>query len=96
MRYQLDTTAKTATWLEQVTDPDAPTSACCGSAARLGDGSWVMSWGGDPIVTEFGSNGSRHFELTFSGGFSYRVDAVPAGDLAIADLRAGMDAMGPQ
>ncbi len=93
VRYRIDTTAKTAQLIEQVTDPNVTSSNCCGSAARLDDGSWLMSWGFNPIVTEFGPDGTRHFELTFAGGFSYRVAAVPTGTLSIAALRAGMDAM---
>ena len=79
VRYRIDLFAKTAQLLEQVSDPDVASSFCCGSAQRLDDGSWLMSWGGTPIVTEFGPNGARHFELTFSGGISYRVGLVSGG-----------------
>ena len=99
MRYRLDLAAKTATWMEQVTDPDVPTSPCCGSAQHLSDGSYVMSWGGTPVVSEFGPTGARHFELTFkapAGGtapFSYRADPITGASPTIADLRQGMNAM---
>ena len=55
-----------------------------------------MSWGFSPIVTEFGPDGARHFELTFDGGFSYRVGVVTGGSPSIGQLRAGMDAMASQ
>ena len=45
VRYQIDEGAKTATLLEEVTDPQVPSSLCCGSARRSADGSWLMSWG---------------------------------------------------
>lgn len=94
VRYRIDLFAKTAQLLEQVSDPDAPISFCCGSAQRLGDGTWVMSWGGTPIVTEFAPDGTRDFELTFAGpAINYRVDTITGGTPSITDLRAGMDAM---
>ena len=56
-----------------------------------------MSWGGTSIVTEFGPDGARHFELTFCvPGLSYRVAVITGGTPSIADLRAGMDAMAAQ
>ena len=97
VRYRVDLPTRTARFLEQVNDPHVLSSICCGSAQRLGDGSWVMSWGGNPNVTEFGPNGARDFELTFSlPGFSYRVAVITGGTPSIADLRAGMDAMAAQ
>jgi hypothetical protein len=97
VRYRIDGFAGTAQLLEQVSDPDVPTSFCCGSAQRLEDGSWVMSWGGTSIVTEFGPGGGRDFKLTVAGtSLSYRVAVVTGASPSIADLRAGMDAMAPQ
>jgi hypothetical protein len=97
VRYRIDLVGKTAQLLEQVTDPDVGTSLCCGSAQRLDDDSWVIDWGGTSIVTEFGPNGTRDFELTFSlPGFSYRVAVITGATPSIADLRAGMDTMAAQ
>jgi hypothetical protein len=94
VRYRIDLNARTAQLLEQVTDPEAATSFCCGSAERLGDGSWLMDWGGTQTITEFGSDGARHFELKFAfPGFSYRVAVITGATPTIGDLRAGMDAM---
>jgi hypothetical protein len=97
IRYQLNLFNRTATLIDSVTDPDASPSPCCGSAQHLADGSWLMSWGGTPLITEFGPTGNRHFELTFkqgtSNGFSYRVDPITGSSPTIGDLRAGMDAM---
>ncbi len=98
VRYEIDLDARTATLVESVLDPDVPVSPCCGSATRLSDGSWVMSWGGTRMIGELGPDGERHFMLTFKElkdafGLSYRVFAVEEGGPAVEDLRAGMDAM---
>lgn len=101
VRYEVDEVAKTATLVEQITDPSAPGSFCCGSSRRSGDGSWLMSWGGNSLVTEFDPNGQRTFRLGFGGSaFSYRGVAAPdeSGSelLNAASLRAGMDSMHPR
>lgn len=96
-RYQINLFNNTATLIDQVTDPEVPSSACCGSAQLLSDGSWLMSWGANPLITEFGSNGARHFELKFSPrAISYRVAPITGSSPTISDLRAGMDAMASQ
>jgi len=97
LRYEIDETARTATLKEEVTDPLAPSSFCCGSARRSVDGSWLFSWGGRSLVTEFDASGQRTFRLGFGGTvFSYRATSVPDGALSVADLRAGMDSMHPR
>jgi hypothetical protein len=97
VRYRIDLTARTATLLEQISDPHVSTSLCCGSAERLDDGTWVMSWGGTPNITEFAPGGGRDFELSFAfPGFSYRVALITGATPSIGDLRAGMDAMAAQ
>jgi hypothetical protein len=56
-----------------------------------------MSWGGNPVVTEFAADGSRNFRMTFANGvFSYRAFPVPSGVLTADALRAGMDAQYPR
>lgn len=79
VRYEIDEVAGTATLIESVTDSEAPTSACCGSARRSSDGSWLMSWGNRSLVTEFDADGDRTFRLTFGGTFSYRASPCPRG-----------------
>jgi hypothetical protein len=106
-RYRIDTTTKTATLLEQVSDPVVTSSFCCGSAEKLADGAWLASWGGTPVVSELDADGTPRFRLTFSGTvqltpalsspiFSYRVSPVPRGRLSLSALHAGMDAMHPR
>jgi VCBS repeat-containing protein len=97
IRYEIDETAKTATLVEEVTDPEVPSSFCCGSARRSADGSWLMSWGGRSLVTEFNAAKERTFRLGFGGvAFSYRAAPAPDGSLNAAALRAGMDSMHPR
>jgi hypothetical protein len=97
VRYAIDEEAKTARLVESVSDPNVTSSFCCGSARRSASGSWLMSWGGNSIVTEFAPDGSRTFELTFGNGlFSYRAFPVPDGLLSAAALRAGMNAQYPR
>jgi hypothetical protein len=100
VRFQIDEGAGTATFLEAKGDPNVPSAACCGSARRSPAGSWVMAWGGllttPHPVSEFAPDGSRTFVLGFPGRFSYRVDAVPAGKLTRAELRAGMNVQHPR
>ncbi len=100
VRYAIDEGAGTATLLEAVGDPDVPSAVCCGSARRSANGSWMMAWGGllstPHPVSEFAPDGSRTFVLDFPGTFSYRADAVPAGKLTRAELRAGMNVQHPR
>jgi hypothetical protein len=102
VRYEIDEESKTATFVEDVEDPEVSTSQCCGSARRSLDGSWLMSWGGKSLVTEFDSSGNRTFGLSFanffsgSSMFSYRAVPVAAGLLTVEELREGMDARFPR
>jgi hypothetical protein len=86
------TTAKTATWFGQVSDPLITGSGCCGSARKLSGGDWVMGWGGTQTATEMTPGGIRVFLLQFASGILYRTIPVPVGQLNRAALRAGMDA----
>jgi VCBS repeat-containing protein len=98
VRYEIDEATRTAKLVEQKTDPEAPGSFCCGSARRSADGSWLISWGGRSLVTEFNPVDERTFRLGFGGAaFSYRaVGAEPGDALSIAALRTGMDTMHPR
>lgn len=93
VRYRIDATARTATWIEQVTDSLAPRSLCCGSSRKLAGGNWVMAWGGDPLVTELTPDGSRVFKLKFDPPmFSYRAAPVTSDELTPEPLQTGMNA----
>jgi hypothetical protein len=90
VRYRLDLTARTATLLEQVTDPGSNNSGCCGSARRLPGGNWVVGFGGTPGFTEQRPDGSR--VIRFTGTFVYRAVPILPGRIAPSAFRAGMDA----
>jgi hypothetical protein len=98
VRYSIDTSAMTATLVEQMNDPDTLTAVlCCGSARKLPGGDWVMAWGSDGLVTELSPSGGRVFSLTFDDGlFSYRAYPVPFGTLSRTALRDGMQAQFPR
>ena len=97
VRFRIDAAAHTATQIEQVTDPDARLSLCCGSARKLSGGDWVMSWGYSGLVTELTPSGQRVFALRFADKlFSYRAAPLEPGELSVRRLRAGMDAMHPR
>jgi hypothetical protein len=97
VRYSIDEANRTATFVEQVTDPLATDSICCGSARRSGDGSWLMSWAANSYVAEYDAAHQTTFRLDFGGAlFSYRAVPVDQGALTLSSLRAGMDAMHPR
>ena len=98
IRLRVDESARTATKLEEVSDPNLILSLCCGSARKLPGGNWVMSWGFYGIVTETTATGAPLFTLNFKSKlFSYRaVPVLRGGGLSTRRLRAGMDAMYPR
>jgi hypothetical protein len=96
-RYRLNLRKRTATLVESVTDPRTVYSFCCGSAQRLPAGHWLISWGGNPIVTEVDRRHRPVLTLSFPGKlFSYWAQAVMPGAVTIDQLRAGMDAQFPR
>lgn len=90
LRFVIDTANQTATEVEQVTDPRAPTSPYTGSVEKLPGGDWVMSWGDNDFVTELTPQGVPQLTITYPGYFSYRDADVLASRSA---LRQGMNAM---
>ena len=98
VRFAIDGTARTATLLEDVRDPDGARSFCCGSTRRLPGGNWVTQWGSTPYLTEQTGNGVPVFKLTFTDArlVSYRANPVPPGQVSRAALREGMDAQYPR
>jgi hypothetical protein len=101
-RYQIDPQAGTATLVESVTDPDAASSQCCGSARKLPSGDWLIGWGRTPVggpvnrfIGGYNSSGQRIFRLELPNGFFYRAFPVPTGEITADQLRHGMNAMAP-
>jgi outer membrane protein assembly factor BamB len=96
VRYSIDGAARTATLLQSVTDPAVSDSLCCGSARLLPGGDWVISWGGNFVVTEADPAGHRVLALGFAGERqSYRAIPILPGTLRARDFRTGMDAQAP-
>jgi hypothetical protein len=97
VRYRIDTTAKTATLVEQVTDPGTTTAGCCGSARKLPGGDWVADWGQNDGIRELTAGGALVFGLTWDNSlFSYRAHPVLPGAVSRTALRAGMNAQYPR
>jgi hypothetical protein len=47
VRFRINRKAGTATLLESISDPTVSASYCCGSARRLANGQWLVSWAAD-------------------------------------------------
>ena len=82
--------------MEQITDPLAAQSPCCGSARKLPGGHWVISWGGTDLITEEAPGRGPVFALRFPEYISYRAFPVLPGQLKRSALYRGMDAMHPR
>ena len=96
VRYQLDTVAGTATYVDQVSDPAVTASVCCGSARRLDGGDWVIAYGLNNRITETDAGGTPLLTMSFAGGlFSYRAIPLTSGTVSRAALRAGMNVQHP-
>jgi hypothetical protein len=96
IRFSIDEAARTATLIEEVADPAAGYSNCCGSARRLPGGNWVASWGSTGLVEELSPAGRRVYALHFgghTGADSYRAIPIMPGQLSLGAMRRGMDAM---
>jgi hypothetical protein len=96
IRFSIDEAARTATLIEEVADPAAGYSNCCGSARRLPGGNWVASWGSTGLVEELSPAGRRVYALHFgghTGADSYRAIPIMPGQLSLRAMRRGMDAM---
>jgi hypothetical protein len=103
VRFAIDTGSRTATLIDQKSDPGTvATPLCCGSARKLPGGDWLLNWGSSGLTTELDSSGNRVSSLTFDQNngayklFSYRANEVLPGLLSRDALRAGMDLQFPR
>ena len=96
VRFRINASKRTATFVQEVTDPQAPTSGSMGSARRLAGGDWVISWGGTKLVSEISGSGRIVWRLKFADSISYRVTPVPFGTIKATSLRRAMDRMFPR
>jgi arylsulfotransferase ASST len=94
VRYRIDPQARTATFVEHVTNDEATWSGFAGSARKLPGGDWVICWGGLPLVTEQTATGATVAHLYFNDSkYSYRAFPILPGTLTAGALRRGMDRM---
>lgn len=97
LRFRVSAKAGTATLVEKVSDKRVVESMCCGGARKLRGGDWVMSWGGNSLVTELTPAGKPVLSLSFGRNlFSYRANPVMPGRLKLRAIRHGMDRMNPR
>jgi hypothetical protein len=96
VRYRIDLVARTATLVEDIRDPEAVRSFCCGSSRKLSGGNWVSGWGGLAFFTEQTPAGDVVMRLRYQDGFSYRAIPVEPGAFSVEEVRAAMDAMNPR
>lgn len=92
VRFQIDTSSRTAEVVEEFMDSRVSNSGCCGSARRLADGHWLINWGEHDFFTEMAS-GVPVLTVQYStnGTFSYRSIPVLPGGILPTTLRDGMD-----
>jgi len=97
LQFRIDAAKHTATLVASLADPAIKSSFCCGSATRLADKDWLVSWGGNPVVAEYGPGGAVAWKLTFERQFfSYRAISIPSNRFDRAQLRAAMNVMNPR
>src|SRR5262249_25971529 len=97
VRIRVDEHAHTATFVDEVTDPEVKQSGYAGSARRLSGGNWGVSWGGTPYIRELTPAGQPVFTLRLADKwFSYRAFPIPRGELRASTLRHAMDVMHPR
>jgi hypothetical protein len=96
VRFAIDTTKLTATFVEQVKDPQAKSSGSQGSARRLAGGDWVVSWGQTHVTSEISALTGLVTRLTFNDAINYRTFPIPYGRLKASALRQAMDRMHPR
>ncbi len=90
--YRLDLEQRKALYRGQLNDPQVTTSHCCGSARQLADGGWLVSWGDNPLVTQFDAAGRIEFRLKLAAP-TFRAVPVPPGATSVAALERGVGRM---
>lgn len=90
--YRLDLEQGKAFYRGQLNDPEVTRSHCCGSARETADGGWLVSWGDNPLVTDFDPQGRIAFRLHLPAS-TFRAVPVPPGATSVSRLARGMEAM---
>jgi hypothetical protein len=90
--YRLDLEQGKALYRGQLNDPEVKASHCCGSARQLPDGGWLVSWGDNPLVTQFDAAGRIDFRLKLAAP-TFRAVPAPPGATGAAVLERGVESM---
>ena len=90
--YRLNLGQREAVYSGQLNDPAVKKSHCCGSARQLPDGGWLVSWGDNPLVTQFDAQGRIEFRLELAAP-TFRAVPVPPGATTAAELERSMERM---
>jgi hypothetical protein len=93
-RYDLDLRRRTATFVDQLTDPETVGSHCCGSARQFGEG-WLVDWGNTHLITAFDRRGRIAFRLRLPAQ-SFRAVPVPSGGATAEDLDQALERVEPR
>lgn len=96
VHYRIDDKARTATLLQQVTDPKVGFSIGFASANLFPDGRWTIGWGAigeNGIIGGYTRDGEPAYRLTTPGKVSYRANPVEGETPTISQLRRAMDRM---
>ncbi len=90
VEYIVDNTAKTATMVLAVPQPDGLVAGFMGSGRIVGDDNVLIGWGSlpGPAFGEYRPNGDTVFEVTMNGFISYRAVKEPLAAFDLATLRA--------
>lgn len=97
LRFRVDEEAGTATVVENVSDPRAELSICCGSTRRMTNGNWITAYGGRQLISEVTPSGEPVFTIfTEPSSWAYRIVPVEPGEVEATAWRSGMDAMHPR
>ena len=90
VEYAIDETARTATMVREIRNPNGFFSGATGSARLQPDGGVVICWGALPgtVFSEYDADGEVLFEVHMPGlNSSYRTVKEPLGSFDIAELR---------
>jgi hypothetical protein len=98
VRFRIDTSKRTARFLEEVTEEKAPESPAEGSARKLANGNWVVAWGGTKVMTEVRPPDDLVWRLQLRDDdiTTYRLTPIAFGRLGAYQLRRAMDGMHPR
>jgi hypothetical protein len=96
VHYRIDSEKRTATLLQQITDPRVDFSIGFASADLFPDGQWMVGWGAigeTGIIGGYTRDGKPAYRLITPGNVSYRANPVTGKSPTLGQLRLAMDQM---